>query len=123
MNNEQTHSGSKQGGVSLRMSSKFSNHVCDLITYNSICAETLYVCIFGSIFADWVKNCQFEISCKLEPEHPVRPEFYKVQSFHTHGRLAFSDTMKHTQLETVSDLIEMCVFKYTHKLPVYFTEF
>ncbi len=31
--------------------------------------------------------------------------------------------MEYTQFETVSDLIENCVFKYTHKLSVYFTEF
>jgi hypothetical protein len=31
--------------------------------------------------------------------------------------------MEYTQFETVSDLIENSVFKYTHKLSVYFTEF
>jgi len=31
--------------------------------------------------------------------------------------------MEYTQFETVSDLIENSVFKYTHKLSVYFTKF
>ncbi len=31
--------------------------------------------------------------------------------------------MEYTQFDTVSDLIENSLFKYTHKLSVYFTEF
>jgi len=79
--------------------------------------------VLAAVLLTVSKTASSKNSCKLVPEHPVPLEFQGTQSFHTHGKLAVSETMEYTQFETVSDLIENSVFKYTHKLSVYFTKF